>query len=577
MTTPVMTKTVATKPGTRTLTRDRWNNSLNKTVLLPKEISGVVRDCMASLIQPFPVNPSEIALRPWFVGERINVYGTMWAGVPHVRSSWQEEDGSWMISCNVGYGEEHTCYLRLSPAIVGDEVQYGMCEIRIDKFSALSHNLLGPRDGWEIKSMAVSTPHGSSFRVDKIIASAIRLSSLEDQSEAGKEFKTLLDGTSLHVFVDSLTSKCYSDSTRAKDILIDKDPPYKRMVRLVALHAYPKLFSPHPDTGLEAFNLALGLSSGDSWDTSVIWPTVYNVIMPREIFDRVSHSLEKGIPPLVPMYVTNDLWMFNGKWNRPCSGLILSDSVGVDSYGKKILSGVLNSFNLDLAGLTSFWDPEHKCPGQEWVDTFLRVADDLLSHKMGWDTNYKQDMSLLCSRKIPILFDTYCRGNHLARYTILRSVGINKDGYITGIETCECDSTGKALESKSPKPPGEEKKDHSDLRVCSGCWEEHPIDVFATCNACGHDTCNDCRQCCSGCDEELCGTCFRGVQSHSCIACSVCDDMVDPNSCYTCSSCGDLTCQECSGYECDDCGGVDLCYSCHDISSSHDCPGRRGD
>lgn len=570
-----MSTSTVTSDSPRTLRRIDWASSIEKTTILPNKISSVVRTCMSTLIQSPLRTAHKIQLSPWLGKEEVEIHGAMWAGVPFVKQSWQEEDGSWMITCYTPSGSvsEPRSYLRLSPAEKDAEAQYGMCIVRMNRFPVLAKKLLGPRKDWQVKFLEVLTSRNASFRIDKIITSAIRLSSLEDQSAAGKEFKTLLGETSLYVFVDSLSGKCYGDTASSRDILKDTSALYQRMVHLVALHAYPQLFSPTLEMGLNAFNSILNLGSVDNWVTPAVWPYVYTVFMPQEIFDRVSHSLEKEIPPLVPMCVTGNSWMFNGQWSSPCTGLDILDSVKTTGRGNKILSGVLNSFNLDLPGDSFFWCPNHGCPGQNWVDTFLKVADDIVAHTTGWDTSYKRDMSLFSSRKIPVLFDTVSEGKPLSRYAILQDVKTRGDGTITSVETCECDSTGKPLEGKEEKvtvsssPP-------PDTKMCTSCRNVHNTDDLVPCYECRNLRCQECLMHCSACREVYCDACF-GHSTHNCSLCYRCEELFSLNNLGECPGCREQVCSNCHDYECCECGTV-FCEACYYPPSEHDCTaGRR--
>ncbi len=513
-----MSTSTVTSDSPRTLDATDWERSLEKTAIPPQKISSVVRTCMSTLIQPHTQTAQRMRLSPWFGNEEVEIHGAMWAGVPFINESWREKDGSWMITCCSPSRPE--CgpyqYLRLSPAEKGAEAQYGMCLVRMDTFPVFAEKLLGPKQNWQIKSLVVSAGRSAPFRIDKIITSAIRLSSRKDQSAAGKEFKTLLGETSLYVFVDSLAVKCYGDISSLKNILQDTSASYKRMVHLVTLCAYPQLFSPTLEQGLSAFYSTLALNSTDGCDVPTVWPYVYTIFMPQEIFDRVSYSLEKEIPPLVPMYVTQNSWMFNGPWTDPCTGLNILESTQTHSCeeGRKILSGVLNSFNLDLPGQSSFWCPNHECPSQDWVDTFLKVADDIVGLKTEWDTTYQQDKSLFSSRKIPVLFDTVSNGTPLSRYAILQETTKNIKGEITCIDICECDSAGKPFEGKE-KEETVSSSLFPDTEECSNCHDVLDPDDLVSCYRCGRTSCADCSMYCPRCEEEYCDACFE-LSIHDC-------------------------------------------------------------
>lgn len=574
----------------RTLTQEEWGKRRRGLTISPQNVSGVAREVLSTLIQPTGPAPYNGPINPWLRDKSPSIVGTMWAGVPVIKNSRREEDGSWTIDCSRQSNEESARYLRLLPAEENAEVQYGMCSFRMDKFSSFAQKRFGPRSEWEVKAVRVATHRGAHFRVDKIVASALTLASSENQSDDGKEFKALLGSSSLCKFVESLTSQCYVDTPSEQDILLNKDPSYKRMVRLIIHHAYPSLFFPTRETGLEAFNLALGERNTDDWQEAIVWPVVYNVFMPQEIFDRASYNLEKGIPPLIPMYATMNSWMFNGEWNYACTGLDITGSLNMGSRGKKILAGVLNCFNLDMPGYASFWDTDYDCPDRGWVDTFLEVAEELREFNMGWNYAHKIDMALFIARKIPVLLDTNKPGiGPQTRYARLRDLEKDLEGHITQISTYECDSTGKALEDQSTSqetPPTDSPPENSNdsdgveegERVCSGC--DHTVDEALECVTCGCALCLECSYVCVSCESTLCSECeeecpacgdhfcYNCEESHGCLTCQRCEDRTTLSNGQECSNCNLFYCYDCIDGSCERCHAEDLCRSCME---DHDC------
>jgi len=530
-TTTTATKTTDTSSKPLTRTAAEWDSYWERNSVDPDEVTGAARDCMSRLDQPRETaSPISIDLSPWLQGEKPIVRGAMWAGVPFVEKAWKEKDGSWMIE-TLANAKREGLYLRLIPAEEDAKVQYGMCRVLMDKFLSRFQERLGPRSGWKIKAVAVGTHHGAPFRIDKILASAMKLSSPKNRSGAGRKFKTLLGVHSLETFTENLTGQCYADSSAKKNILIHKDEAFTEMVGLVVLQAYPKLLSPTLETGLDSLNSALGLDGVGTLRACTVWPKVYNVLMPQEIFYWVDHCLEKGIAPLVPTYVTTTSWMFNGRWAEPCGGLYFAPGVPNTPHGTKILAGVLNCFNLDLQGCPSFWDPGYECPDRGWVDTFLRVSRELTEFQMGWDSSCNRDRSLLFARKVPVLLDTIEPGTgEQVRYVRLTHIGADVDGWITRLETCECDNTGKEPCEESPELPISPELPESqepivpDLRdsvgrttECEICEISSALGYTSTCLECGAVGCWDCFNfVCEECGrEELCANC---VSHHVCEA-----------------------------------------------------------
>lgn len=586
--------TVPTSSSPRTLTQGAWEERWTRLTVPPQEVSGVARAVLSTLIPPTAPSPYNGKINPWLRGESPSTVGAMWAGVPFIKNSWREEDGSWTIDCSRQPNEESERYLRLLPAKENAEVQYGMCHFRMDKFPSLSQKRFGPRSEWKVKALRVGTNRGAHFRVDKIVTSALTLASSENQSDDGKEFKALLGSSSLCKFVESLTSQCYVDIPSEQDILLNKDLPYKRMVYLIVHHAYPSLFSPTRETGLDAFNLALGERITEDWNECTVWPVVYNVFMPQEIFDRANYNLEREIPPLIPMYATMNSWMFNGQWNDPCTGLSTIGSLEVGDWGRKILAGVLNCFNLDLPGYTSFWDTDYDCPDRGWIDTFLEVAEELREFNMGWDYAHKIDMALFVARKIPVLIDTNKPGiGPQTRYVRLLDLKKDSEGYITQISTCECDSTGKALEEQSTSqetpPTNSPPVDSNDsdgveetVRVCSECAIP-PDDAIEECTNCGCALCSGCSWVCASCESTLCPecehecpacrdhfcpSCVDEEESHGCLTCRRCEDITTSDNGQECPHCNLFHCYDCIDGSCERCHFEDLCRSCME---DHDC------
>lgn len=521
----------------RTIAAGAWSKATHTTPTLPGEVSTAVGSIMDELSQK-EVGPlmGSRSPTPWLpIGEACS--GVVWASVPRLREFYRDVDGGWVIDCRVHDSDlSPRDYLRLSPAAEGeDRVQFGFCPIRVNKMSEMTQETWGT-DKPVLTAMTIQAGHSSSFRSDKMAISAIRLAHPTVSTPESDRFQGLLGRRSISVFIEDLLRGCYMDSSSRQSILQNRDETYRALVELVANHAYGSWSTPTTDEELARFRCATGTSTQDRWSSCRVWPYMYNVVMPRAIFEANSRNLEAGIPPIVPHYMTSEHWMFNGPWNDPCAGLSFSGDCGVSVRGRKLVGGMLGTSNLDLTGKVSLW-PVRDNPPQEWIDGFVRCINRVADMEMPLDTEDKSDLVLHESHRIPLVFRVH-EGNPISRagtHKFVRMIDRQVDQethLLSGIVVQECSPsgeewvgeqvrTGSCLNQNTVVVVNEE--DHIE---CVECDDRYHVDDRYTCRGCGEQVCINCADLCDGCGTYNCQACTSDLNEERtiCNACHTDDD-----------------------------------------------------
>ncbi len=521
----------------RTVSPQAWAKASHTTPSLPTEVDTAVTGIMAELSQ-LPIGPGIriMGMTPWLPGFDY-CSGVLWASVPHMSGHWRDGDG-WIISRNADRNALATCHLRISPAPEGQNVvQHGFCPIRLNTMEVLKRQTWGT-DPLRMSSLVIQTSRESSFRTDKMVMSAIRLSHPVASSPQSDRFLELLGRRSMSVFVEDMLRGCYVDSSTARDILRGRDGRYREMMGLIADHAYTAWDTPTNEQDLGRFRNAMGVTSQDEWYPDCLWPYLYNVVMPRPVFEANSRNLEAGIPPIIPHYVTPKHWMFNGRWASPCTGLVFPQRCGINKPSQKITAGLMGKSNLDLPGSVSIW-PTTDNPPQEWTDAFVRCIESVGDLDMPLDVRDRTDLVLHESHRIPVAFRTHSTigESHTTRaYKFVRMLAGEFDNAsleLTSITVRDCDASGNEWrgESRSSLNPSTSV---ADSPTDDGTFDEG----YTECADCGNERHEDDMTRCVECEGEFCEGCI--------VHCPGCDD-------YTCEGCKHITTDD-GGEECSSCG-----------------------
>lgn len=544
----------------RTITAEQWDSAIRERCTLGPLNEAITR-CMAELCQP-SLSPAR-SMTPWLP---LNTYcqGVMWAGVPKVADSWRDKEGSWIISVGAVRPARDNYYIRLCPAPPDAEVQFGFCTVRQDKIKEALKQEFGSEDLLQLRQVCISSRKLSLFRIDKMITAAVRL--FGSRCPAGQQFRSLFtsESISFHSFIVSMMERCYMDG-RELDVLRNRSQTYKEMIRLVVVNAYGDfLSSALAGVRTDRFVAAMGLS-GVQWDPTYLQPFLHNIVMPRVIFDVVDRNLERGIPPIVPQYVTPSTWMFNGCWADPCTGLNLPPTIPYQS--KKIIGGVTGVFNCDLPGPTSYWEPKAN-PPDRWVLTFLDCLEDLGKETLS-PAPYgdKADLALFHARRIPAMFDIPGGTPKFARLVDMELEPVTK------VVTRECDASGRnMIGDVTVTETGVATKDaddDEDTHRCISCREFRSSEETSACSVCDSLVCEDCSRYCETCESEFCPACDES-SNHACAPCTDCGDITHSSDMRHCMNCQQDFCEACvTG--CTVCGDW-YCGQCRE-DGTHECEG----
>ena len=524
----------------RTVSQQAWAKASHTTPSLPSEVDSAVNGIMAELSQlHIPASVRVVSCAPW-VRSSEHCSGSMWASVPRIAGSWRDGDG-WIISTRGDRTALSSCFLRISPAPEGeDRIQYGFCPIRLNTLPEMKQQQWGT-DPLRMSSLVIQTAMDSSFRTDKMVMSAIRLFNPVSSSPESERFMELLGRRSMSVFVEDMLRGCYADSSSARDILRGRDDRYKEMMGLIAGHAYRAWDNPITETELSRFRNAMGVTSQDRWCPDCVWPYLYNVVMPRSIFEANSRNLEAGIPPVIPHYTTPRHWMFNGSWSSPCTGLVFSQRCGIDKLGEKMTAGLLGKSNLDLPGAVSVW-PTTDNPPQEWLEKFVGCIEDIGHLEMPLDIGDRIDLVLHESHRIPVVFRIHTTGSASVdrTYKFVRMIRV---GYHTtnldlrSLTVRECSPGGDewrgeeigvgenpstAVTVASADDGGEHEYNEEDYSDCADCGNNRHDEDLTMCVECDGAFCDSCIRGCPGCDDWSCADCRYTVNDEGSEVCSSC-------------------------------------------------------
>jgi hypothetical protein len=422
----------------RTVSPLAWAEASSKIAIKPGEITETVNKCMAELDQAAR-NTGRNNYRPWLnTGGRC--YGAIWAGVPAMAGYQKDCGGSWLVGSPGPLGQT-PIYVGLSPAPPDAEVQYGFCHFRMDAVQEWLTHMYGSNSTHPpISNVTLSVGRNQGMRADKVVSAAVKLS--RSRSCRGKRFRTLLGKRKLSNFIECLLGGVMAECSG--NILCAGNSGFRMMAGLVVYEAYPDLASPSLEDRASQIRFRTAFSA--CRDLYSQFPLVCSVIMPVPIFEEVSRNLELGIPPIVPQYATPTTWMFNGSWSEPCTGLTMEGSVSVSREGQKIVGGMTNAFNCDLPGRASYW-PFDKNPPVEWVTAFVDQLKKLREEQLPPYDYDRIDLALSYTQGVPVVLDMkYPDESRALRYSKLVSLDTDDNtGYITRIETRECDASGEYL------------------------------------------------------------------------------------------------------------------------------------
>lgn len=525
----------------RTITSSAWAKASEESPTSPGDMARTIDRIMSELLPPNNgvARDDGFSYEPW-IRPLEPCSSVMWASVPSIGNQdvyHHNEDGSWTIEQTSPSDRGHcTEYLHLSPAPEGypGVVQYGFCPLRMNKLDELKHEKWG-QDELNIVNMQISPLLTGSFRMDKIAVSVVKLFSSTNRSQESTKFKELLGRRSIGAFMSDTLSGCYRDISNERNILHGRDSRYRELVQIVVDQAYKNWRSPTSFDELSRFTLAMGVNSDGDWYHKYVWPRVYNVVMPRSIFEANSRNMEEGIPPIIPHYVTHDDWMFNGRWLDPCTGLEFTQSCKVGMRGRKIVAGVLGRSNLDLPGKISFWSPEDN-PPQEWVDTVVRCVDRIRRMTLPGDMHTKVDLVLHESHRIPVMFRVFDKtGQTYPKFARLIRSDITPDNSrVVSITTRECNPSGEewigdAVVTGRPNTvhgPNVRSKEVAISPVtCDECDLEVPATLTTNCTVCNSVVClNTCSTVCDECSHSVCTVCLTRCSDCGLDICRVCDD-----------------------------------------------------
>ena len=369
----------------------------------------------------------------------------------------------------------------------------------------------------KLNSCAIRIESSTFIRIDKMVVQAARLQ--DSDHEEGMRFRMLLGrlGIPLGDFVEDLLRQVYGD--RSGSVLCDRSDDYRDIVHLMVEGAYPGTLPPATQKDVNRFLAVVSQPTPYAWTQETVFPSCGMIVLPDAIVEKVGRNLERGLPPILPQWCSCRSYLFNGPWNRACTGI---EYGGLDD---KILAGVCNSFNTDLMGGLAQW-PYEWTPDPEWVEAYMTMLDDVYHMAMPVDLNHQVDLVLDTARRLPVIMQE----EHGQTYARLVNFEMTRDRAIGNVEIQETNVLGTIL---PPPPPGvatlndgepdldaeETAEETAEVEAeeevtpeCTHCPER--TDDLSACPLCGSMVCDGCWfGSCDVCGEEMCSTCYA---DHAC-------------------------------------------------------------